>query len=74
MNRVALGMVNFFSIGACIFAIAYSILSLLGSPPPPMPAAMGYLLVGLLGAFVGNVRRSQERRISQLERMLSNRS
>ncbi len=75
MNRLALGLVYFWSIGACLIATPYAVRSLSsGKPPAPMPAAMGYLSVGLLGMFVGNVLNFQERRISQLERTLSNRS
>jgi len=75
MNRLALGLVYSWSIGACMFATTYAVRFLSsGKPPAPMPAAMGYLSVGLLGVFVGNVLNFQERRISQLERTLSNRS
>jgi len=75
MNRLALGLVYFWSITACIFTVLYAMVSLSsGKPPAPMPAAMGYLSVGLLGVFVANVLTFQERRISELERMLSNRS
>ncbi len=71
----ALVMVYFWSSTTCIFTVLYAVTSLSsGKPPAPMPAAMGYLSVGLLGVFVGNVLTFQERRISQLERMLSNRS
>lgn len=67
--------IRIWSIGMGIFAVAYAMLSLRsGKAPAFMPASQGYLIVGLLGAFVGQALKFQQRRIAELEQRLSKRS
>ena len=73
-DRMTLGVVRFLGLAACVFTIVYGIHDLSKRRTTAMPATAAYGSVGLLGVCVGNVLKSQERRISQLEQMLSNRS
>jgi len=75
MGRSYLSGVLVWSIILCVFAIVYAAPSLrFGKPPAAMLAYQGYLIVGLLGVFVGNVLKDQQRRISELEQKLSKQS
>ena len=69
-------VVGIWSLSACILSGLYAIIPLLssGKSEPLISAAQAYISVGLLGVCVYKILKSQERRISQLERILSDRS
>ena len=67
-------MVRFWSVISCIFAMVYASMFLWSGKDHAMPASFGYLSVGILGGLVDSTLRFQQRRISELEQILSKRS
>ncbi len=74
MERNPLFWVRAWSVISCIFAVLYAIPTIQSGKVQPMPAFLSYLFIGILGALVSNVLVFQQRRISELERLLSKRS
>ena len=75
IGRNQLTMIRVWSVISCIFAVLHAVMSLRsGKTPAPLPAYLSYLWVGGLGVLVVNALASQQRRISDLEQVLSKRS
>ena len=74
MGRNPLFWIRAWSVISCIFTLVYAIPALQSGKAYPMPAAQAYLWIGMLGLFVQNALAFQQRRISELEQMLSKRS
>ena len=71
MGRNQVMMVRIWSVISCIFAVVYASMSLWSGKNPAMPAYLGYLWVGILGGLVDSTLRFQQRRIAELEQILS---
>ena len=75
MKRFSLTAVGTWSLIALALSLAYGIGGFFsGKLSVPLPAQLVYLFIGLLGALVDNALKAQQRRISELERALSQRT
>ena len=76
MRQYELAMVRGWSVVLGMFGLLYAVRTIVSGSGKvdPMPASGAYVCMGLLGVVVANALAFQQRRISDLEQMVSKRS